>query len=374
MLILLSLSVIFKPFAQNKVYNYIRICTLVAFCESNAITLIMKLRDILLLTLLLCLTFFGNTQEGLPIYTDYLTDNYYLIHPSMAGAANCAKVRVTGRQQWFGSEDAPKLVTASVNSRIGESQSGIGAIFYNDSNGFHSQSGGYLTYAHHLMFSRTELDLNMLSFGLSAGFIQYQLDETTFPFDGFDPIVQGTVQNATNFNVDLGFSYQYLDYFAHATVKNLLNNEGINNDILITNNLRRYLLSIGANLSKYGSSWSYEPSVLFQYREGTQESTIDVNAKAYKALDFGSLWGGLSYRMTLDGAEFLNSSGNVATQRLRQITPILGVNYKNFMFAYNYTYQANAVVLSNGGFHQITVGYNFNCRKERYDCNCPAIN
>ena len=49
-------------------------------------------------------------QEGLPIYTDYLTDNYYLIHPSMAGAANCAKVRLTGRQQWFGQDDAPKLL------------------------------------------------------------------------------------------------------------------------------------------------------------------------------------------------------------------------------------------------------------------------
>lgn len=28
----------------------------------------------------------ATSQEGLPIYTDYLTDNYYLIHPSMAGA------------------------------------------------------------------------------------------------------------------------------------------------------------------------------------------------------------------------------------------------------------------------------------------------
>ena len=25
------------------------------------------------------------SQEGLPIYTDYLTENYYLLHPSMAG-------------------------------------------------------------------------------------------------------------------------------------------------------------------------------------------------------------------------------------------------------------------------------------------------
>ena len=50
-----------------------------------------------------------NSQEGLPIYSDYLTDNYYLLHPSMAGISNCNKLRTTARQQWFGDEDAPSL-------------------------------------------------------------------------------------------------------------------------------------------------------------------------------------------------------------------------------------------------------------------------
>jgi hypothetical protein len=34
------------------------------------------------------------SQEGIAVYSDYLSDNYYLIHPSMAGAANCAKIRL----------------------------------------------------------------------------------------------------------------------------------------------------------------------------------------------------------------------------------------------------------------------------------------
>lgn len=327
----------------------------------------------LLLVGLLCIPNI-NAQEGLPIYTDYLTDNYYLIHPSMAGAANCAKVRLTGRQQWFGNDDAPRLTTLSINGRIGESNSGIGGILYTDKNGFHSQNGAYLTYAHHLLFSRSEVDLNMLSFGLSAGFIQYQLDETTFPFDGQDPIVQGVVQSATNFNIDFGFSYQYLDFYAHGTIKNVLKNAGINNDVLITSNLRRYLLSVGGVFGKFGSEWSFEPSIMFQYRDGTDESMVDFNAKAYKQMDFGSLWGGLSYRQSLDGAEFISNGNTVRSQKLQQFTPILGLNYNQFMFAYTYTYQTNAVVFTSGGFHQITLGYNFSCRRERYSCNCPAVN
>ena len=173
-----------------------------------------------------------NSQEGLPIYSDYLTDNYYLLHPSMAGISNCNKIRTTARQQWFGDEDAPSLQTMSINGRIGESSSGVGAIVFNDKNGYHSQSGAYLTYAHHIMFSRNTIDLNMLSFGLSAGMIQYKLDETAFL--EFDPIIAGIEQSSSDFNVDFGFSYHFIDFYAHATVKNALANEGININLFDT--------------------------------------------------------------------------------------------------------------------------------------------
>ena len=333
----------------------------------------MKFKSIFFLTIGVLFSQIVISQEGLPVYTDYLTDNYYLIHPSMAGVANCSKVRLTARQQWFGHEDAPKLLTLSINGRIGETQSAIGGILYTDKNGYHSQTGAYVTYAHHLMFSRNEVDLNMLSFGLSAGFIQYKLDETSFLFDGPDNIIDGIVQSETNFNVDLGFSYHFLDYYAHATVKNLLKNSGINNDIEITSNLRRYLFSVGGVFGKLGSDWSFEPSIMFQYKEGTQEAAIDLNGKVYKDMDFGKIWGGISYRNSFDGAQYLDGSG-VSSQKLKQFTPILGIDLNQFMFAYTYTYQTNSLVFTSGGFHQLTLGYNFNCKKVKYDCKCPAVN
>ncbi|RED44626.1 hypothetical protein DFQ02_1111, partial [Seonamhaeicola aphaedonensis] len=52
----------------------------------------MKLKYYVLVVIMFVISNTSLSQEGLPIYTDYLTDNYYLIHPSMAGAANCAKV------------------------------------------------------------------------------------------------------------------------------------------------------------------------------------------------------------------------------------------------------------------------------------------
>ena len=337
----------------------------------------MKLKKYCLIAFIALMANFGIAQEGLPIYSDYLTDNYYLIHPSMAGVANCAKVRLTARQQWFGVDDAPSLQTLSMNGRIGDSPVAIGGVLFNDANGYHSTVGGYATFAYHLMFSRNEIDLNMLSFGLSAGFLQYKLDETTFLAPGeFDQAIAGIEQSATNFNIDFGFSYHFVDFYAHFTAKNILNNEGINwngLDGFEFENLRTYLASTGYTFSQYGSEWSYEPSIMYMYRDATAESSIDINAKVYKEMDFGKVWGGLSYRRSLDGAEFQDGSG-VSTQKSQYITPFLGIDYNNFVFAYTYSYQANTVNFNTGGFHQLTLGFNFNCRREKFECNCPAVN
>ena len=83
--------------------------------------------------LLLFISQISFSQEGLPVYSDYLSDNYFLLHPSMAGAASCAKVRLTARQQWFGQDNAPALQTLSFNGRLSD-RSGAGIIVFNDVN------------------------------------------------------------------------------------------------------------------------------------------------------------------------------------------------------------------------------------------------
>jgi type IX secretion system PorP/SprF family membrane protein len=322
------------------------------------------------LFIFLVTSLYSYSQEGIPVYSDYLSDNYYLIHPSMAGAANCAKIRLTARKQWFGQEDAPSLQTLSFNGRIGE-RSGAGIIVFNDKNGYHSQKGLKLTYAHHIMFSRDEVDLNQLSFGISGGVIQSQLDETQFGTT-FDPLVFGSIQKDSYFNVDFGASYNYLNFYAHATVQGVLETRRELYTEYESNNLRKYLLSAGYVFGK-SESITWEPSVLFQLFDETKQKSIDVNLKAYKNMDFGSLWAALSYRRSFDGAQYSSGSG-VASQKLQYITPILGVNYKNFMFAYTYSQVTGDVKFDTGGYHQITLGVNLFCKKERYDCNCPAIN
>lgn len=331
----------------------------------------MNFKKILLL-LCLCATQISISQEGIAVYSDYLSDNYYLLHPSMAGASNCSKIRLTARGQWFGNEDAPSLQTLSYNGKLGDKGSALGVILYNDKNGYHSQKGAKITYAHHIMFSRSSVDLNQLSFGLSAGMNQLQLDETSFDLTDFDPIISGGVNRASFYNVDFGASYNFLDFYAHATVKNALFRSREIYTEVESDNLRRYLLSAGYTLGN-SRKLLWEPSVMFQLTERTKEKAIDANLKVYKAVDFGKIWGGLSYRRSFDGAQYLDGS-TLKNQKLQYITPLIGINYKKFMAAYTYSNVMGDIKFDTGGFHQITLGFDFGCKKEKYDCNCPAIN
>ncbi len=342
----------------------------------------MNLNKYYLLFVLLSSSFIFS-QEGIPVYADYLSDNLYLIHPSMAGAANANKIRLTARKQWFDIDNAPNTQSANFNFRAGD-KIGLGGIVYQDENGRFEQTGVYLTFAYHLLFSRDRTDLNLLSFGMSGAFIQsnVNLDGLDDPADP-DPVILDRTQKDSYFNVDVGASYNYLDWFAHFTVKNLLpsvrdtfdNTSDPNISIRDSNNQRRYIFSFGRTFGIADQSWLLEPSILYQATDQTKESAIDVNLKVYKRFnEIFTLWGGLSYRRNLDGAEFSQTGVEIESQKLQYITPFMGFNYKHWMVGYTYSYQSNSVVLTNGGFHQLTLGYDFGKRKERWKCNCPAVN
>ena len=335
----------------------------------------MKLNKLVIILAAVLVTSWNQAQEvGLPIYKDYLTDNWYLLYPSMAGASSNNKLRATARQAWFDVDDAPNLQTISANFRAGNNV-GLGGIFMNDQNGRFSQTGVYLTFAYHLDLTNNATELNQLSFGLNVGILQEGLDATDIINQDPDPAFPFTAQTESFFNVDLGVSYNYQDFFIHAAARNIIPQERrILTELETNDNNRQYLFSVGYNFYRRGSRWSFQPSTMFQLKEFTGESNIDINGKAFYELDNGTLWGGLSYRRSLDGAEFNNQGARVDSQKLNTISPFIGVTINRFMVAYTYTYQLDEIVLTNSGFHQITLGYNFGQGGKKYKCNCPAVN
>lgn len=336
------------------------------------------MKNIIILFCVVIVSLSTNAQErGIPVYKDYLTDNLYLLHPSMAGVSSRNEVRLTARQLWFDVDDAPSLQTASINGRL-NNNIGLGTILFNDSNGRFSQQGAYFTFAYHLMFSRSTAYLNQLSFGVNVGLIQDGLDETDIDLiNNPDPIIGGNQLSDNFFNVDVSVAYNYLDFYAYFTAKNIIPQERqIFSEVFETDNQRQFIGTLGYTFSVPGSrKFSIQPSALFQYKDATQETNLDFNLKGYYELNNGTLWGGLSYRRSLDGAEFTASgTDQVDSQKLQTISPFLGYDFGDFVFAYTYSYQANSVVLTNSGFHQVTLGYRFGKSRARPKCNCPAVN
>ena len=281
----------------------------------------MRLRKTIFSIFVLCATI-GHAQDGLPIYSDYFADNLYLLHPSMAGAASYGKLRLTARQQWFDQTEAPNIQTLSFHNRVGEN-SGLGAIVFNDQNGYHSQVGGYITYAHHLLFSRSRYEINQLSFGMSVGMMESKLDETNFDPSQYDPVIAGIIQTTGYFNVDAGMSYNFLDFAAHFTVKNLLfRNRSLYSEEFESNNQRTYILSSAYGIPSNTGPYTYEPSIMFQYKERTQEQSLDMNFKVFRAMEYGSIYAGLSYRKSFDGAEYLDGNA-IKNQKLQYITSVI---------------------------------------------------
>ena len=287
-------------------------------------------KSLILLIVSFFFLFEGKSQETLPIYSDYLSDNVYLVHPSAAGIGNTGKLRFTARQQWGGVKDAPTLQTLSFHNRFRE-KAALGFILFNDSNGFHSQKGIQGTFAYHLDLNRASI-FNQISFGLSLTAVQNQVDQTQF-FG--DPTVAQVIRSDGYFNADFSVAYHKKGFSSYFTVKNLLLSAKNNlNNSLEPLDLRNYVLSLGYYFGEK-QSFQFEPSLIIQLRESTGERIVDFNFKAYKDFNKAQLWGALSYRKGFDAKPI---------EDLVYITPIIGVNYNKWMFSYTYTRDRKSVV------------------------------
>jgi type IX secretion system PorP/SprF family membrane protein len=323
-----------------------------------------RLKIILLQRAIIFLFFFFSSlsvvgQETLPIYSDYLSDNVFLIHPSAAGIGTCGKIRITGRKQWQGVANAPELQTFSFHNKFGE-KAAMGVVIFNDKNGYHSQKGIQATYAYHLNVGNGSV-FEQLSFGLSLTAVQNQSDQRTF-FG--DLAIQQLIKSAGYINADFSVAYHKAGFSSYFTVKNLLLSSKNNlNNSLEPLDLRNYIFSASYYFD-YKNVVNLEPSFMLQLREGTGEVIADFNIKAYKKVKRAQVWAALSYRRSFDKG---------AIENVNYLSPIIGLNYNKMMISYTYTKQLGDIVFSDTGYHQITLGIDVFCKRQRAAA-CPNIN
>ena len=305
------------------------------------------------LTLYILFLFFacGYGQElNLPVWTQYLADNEFVVSPTYAGIGDNFRIRANGLTQWVGIKDAPDNQALYADFRIAN-RSGVGVSLYNDKNGYTHQKGVKFSYAHHLIVDYTSKQY--LSFGLSYNINSFRIAIEDFESIDGAPIDDPSIsddRSRTNQNFDVGFLYRYDNIYFSLNANNILNKDI--NDFAISepNSLLNFQVYSGIILaSKVNKNIEYEPSVFYQLFWSDKRSSTDVNFK-FRTFDRKGdyFWVGASYR-------FLNDQ----FFKPLNIGPMAGIMKNKLYFAYSYQITTNDLAGYNSGTHSITIGLDF---------------
>jgi type IX secretion system PorP/SprF family membrane protein len=302
------------------------------------------MKKIMISFFLLAVTTTYSQELNLPVYTQYLADNNFVVSPTFAGIGDNLRIRANGLTQWVGIKDAPQNQSLYVDFRIAD-QSGIGISLYNDKNGFTKQVGGKLSFAHHIILDY--YSKQYMSFGISYNINNFNADPTglksTFPEFLAD------ARNVSNNNFDIGILYRKANFYLSFNASNVLKK---NIDLFTTikepGKLLNYQIYTGFIFPTSGRA-EFEPSVYYQLFEGDGRSSTDVNIK-YRKFDRYEdyYWAGLSYR-------FLNDQ----PFKPLNLGPMAGFKKLGFYFGYSYQVTLNEITRFNSGTHVVTIGFDF---------------
>lgn len=310
------------------------------------------MRKIIIYVLFLVLAKSYGQELNLPVFTQYLADNNFVISPTYAGIGDNLKLRANGLTQWVGIKDAPDNQSVYGDFRISD-RTGIGMSFYNDRNGNTIQTGAKFSFAHHLILDY--YTKQYLSFGIS-----YNINNIRFDINNFtngnnqppvsNPNITDDRKNSNN-NFDVGVLYRNRGFYLSFNANNVLEKKL---DEMIVQNEPQLLLNyqIYSGFTFRGpknSGLEFEPSVYYQMFTSDKRSSTDLNFKFRKFnRNEDYYWAGVSYR-------FLND------QLLKPLNlgPMAGFKKSIFYFGYAYQVTINDLSGFNSGTHVVTIGIDF---------------
>jgi len=296
-------------------------------------------------------------ELNLPVFTQYLADNDFVISPTFAGIGDNFRVRANGLTQWVGIKNAPQNLAAYADVRLGN-RSGAGISVYGDRNGNTRQQGIKFSFAHHLILDLTSQQY--LSFGLSYNINSFRIAiedfNTTFENPNIDPFVTDD-RSVTNHNFDVGALYRINDFWFSANANNILQKD--TDPFSAGEPQSLFNLQLYSGYVIKGSNHSeIEPSAYYQLFASDGRSSTDLNFKYRKYNgndDF--YWVGASVRFLTD-----------QTMLPLNIGPMAGLKKDIFYISYAYQITLNDLTGYNSGTHAVTVGFDF--LQALSDCPC----
>jgi type IX secretion system PorP/SprF family membrane protein len=302
----------------------------------------------IIISILLIAVTSGYSQElNLPVFTQYLADNPFVVSPTYAGIGDNLRIRANGFTQWVGIKDAPDNQSIYADFRILD-RSGVGISLYNDKNGNTRQTGAKFSFAHHLILDYPSRQY--LSLGLSYNLNNFRIDvNNLISGSDLDPGITND-RSISNNNFDTGILYRNKAFYLSLNINNILNKKISQFTGVEPALLRNYQVYTGYVFRGSGyDRVEYEPSVFYQQFASDKRSSTDINFKYRKFNSFDDyFWIGVSYR-------FLNDQ----VFKPSTLGPMAGFKKTNFYFGYSYQASLNQIGAYNSGTHVITIGLDF---------------
>ena len=301
-----------------------------------------------ILVLLFIVACFNSKAQQLPLYTNYVLNNY-AYNPAVAGSKPYAVVNLNYRNQWVGFKDAPKTYLVSLHNSVGKQKKvGVGILINSDNTGLLGKTTGHLTFAYHLKLNKTY----KLGFGISAGMVQYRIrlyDAKTA--DAGDELLTGNLLSNNVFDSNAGL-YLYSDkLFFGISGYQYLSNKITWKDS--KSNLAPHVYATLGYQFQASKKLIIEPSALLKFNSPTPMQPEFSVRGIYKNL----FWVGGSYR--------LNDA----------VSGLIGVILKEkFTIAYAYDFSVSKIRKYNSGSHEISLTFQLIKKKKKLDSDEEELN
>lgn len=331
------------------------------------------MKKVLVAVVCFCIVVIGFAQQR-PHYSQYIMNNF-IINPAVAGIENYWDLKASHRQQWVGLTDAPTTTYVTIHGPLHKSDAGretpttihadgenprgsdymteytkaephlgFGATFVSDRTGPLTTNSASATLAYHFGISTRY----SLSFGVSFGFNQMQIDRDKLDFGSThpnDPVIYSDISNNlfNKFIPDAAAgAWLYSDnFFLGVSAQQLLGNQinFYNPDTTDSRTQKGFLVphifaTTGYRMF-FSEDWTFLPSLTLRYVDPLPLG-IDINGKfQYKDL----FWFGGGYRYQ-DG--FIG---------------MLGLNMNStFNIGYSYDYTTSQLNTVSKGSHELVLG------------------
>ncbi|NNK82402.1 MAG: type IX secretion system membrane protein PorP/SprF, partial [Flavobacteriaceae bacterium] len=279
--------------------------------------------------------FQSNAQQD-PQYTQYMY-NMNVVNPAYAGTTEGLAVGALYRSQWVGLDGAPKTMTFSIHSPVGE-KVGLGLSLIADEIGPVKETNAYVDFSYTIPVGME----TKLAFGIKGGFTFHDIgisEDQISLIDLGDPFFAQNI-NETTPNVGAGvYFYKPNRYYISASMPNILDAVHLDANGTELGSETQHFFGAAGYVFDLSENFKLKPHAMFKYAFDAPASyDLNLNLFMYDIVEIGA-----GYRLDDSFSGMVNFT----------ITPSLRIGY-----AYD-AIQSELDIVTNAS-HEVFLNFDLN--------------